>query len=111
MAGFRAETPWYEFAVEGLLLLRRQQRTNLNVRIDEELVPLALKVTARFLDLRARVFHYLGDLITLRRRELEHSAHPLYRAFAGYSEQAVTVGECAASETDCDSGDKRKNRQ
>src|SRR5260370_814193 len=72
-----------ESAVDLALLPRRQQHVTLEIGGVEAFAALGDKVAMGGVNLRAGLLHYLADLLALRRRQIEHTRHPIERPFAG----------------------------
>lgn len=106
-----ADSGWNEFPVEALLLVRGEQGSYAHVGADQNFTPLVLEGSSRFLDLGARAFHHLTDLIPLGWRQSQLVDHAFHRALARDPEQTVTVGEGASGKAYCEAGDQRDRNQ
>lgn len=72
-----------ELAVEFLLLLGRQQRTNLIVGLQDELIVLAAKILVQLNHFAVLITHQRFDLMQLVGRKLEFVIEPFDEAVRG----------------------------
>ncbi len=98
-----------ELAIEFLLLLRRQQRSNLVVGLKDQLLTLTMKTLVQLIHLEVRVAHQGVDLMPLIGAQFELVVEPLDKAVgAGHPEHSMTVCGSGESESDQHAGDNRQ---
>jgi hypothetical protein len=98
--------PWAgEVAIENLLLVGRQDATNVGHSLPEELMPPMHIILARLHDLEAGIAQDISDSIALGRRQIELMIHSVDQAAAWHVQVAIPVGHRAQHETNQDAGD------
>ena len=88
-----------KFAIEDLLLLRRQQRAYRIVRLIDDLVVLAMEVVVQLLHFSVRITHQSLDLMELVRRQLERAIEALNKIVRSRHLQQ-TISVCSRSESE-----------
>src|SRR5277367_1777676 len=96
LLGFGAEFRRNEFVVEFLLLIRIEDRANLQIGRQHQTASLTLQTVLQLCDLIPRILHHLDNLFPLRRIEVQRLIHPVNKVRARKMNQLVPVGERAA---------------